>query len=1076
MSKNQENIIMSKTNVVNQDYNKIFNLWRLEEFFTPLDYPELIETVKENGKKVPFDAYFNEYNSRKLPLQNYINHNQYLLGKKVKEEQLYNRANIYCGCYKLNKFICKMAEICGLDMDKYIDLYELGGKFYIFSVQIDLEGNVTEEGVKVSPFFYSIINMMKAKKIDIAISEQRLFELNADINEILQQNAISILEFKDVDIVTSIVFNKMGIDSSQNIGLESASKKMFACKGLQRMDETEDFQSFYLREIDLVHRNYKKNQHVAQYISTLISSETERVMIDEDIEEMQKWLEVDRYPLAKYPSKFSPTLMQQIAINIAVSEKDRKQKIFSVNGPPGTGKTTLLKEIIASNVEKQAEVLIRYGIGEKAFRVHKIESTSTPTYDDMYYEIPDEITKYGILVVSNNNGAVENITLELPQAKEVISDKTRTEWFDRNTSEEIYFSRVADELLGDENSAWGLVSARMGRRKYVSEVLNACVFKRCNDDEEKITLNSAEEFSMSWDDAKSNFQKAKNEVLKIRRQIKKDKETLQHMYAEEETLAHQQAVYKEIEREKENFVKDAEEAETVLRRNEKDTVVCREEIAYIKKNASMIGKILILLHIGVLGKRVCEKQCQYNELILEHEKLRSEHDFLVGKIMDINEKIGRQEVKIVESEKRLDDFKQLVYGKENSLKIKYGTNLGDKQFYQDIKSSEESQNACPWTYPDYDKARENLFYAALQVRKAFVLKSKIIRRNLFVYESYMRGSLNATERAEIFPHIFNSLSVVIPVLSSTFASVGRFLKDAGNQSLGMLIIDESGQATPQSAIGALYRTKQAVVVGDPLQVEPVVTIPQIIIDMLVDSTGVAKPYGRTDISVQSFADNVNQFCGMIGEQQVGCPLVVHRRCIEPMFSISNMISYDNRMFNKTKDKEEYLDIEKPFLIKKSGWIDVKGSEVGKSNHFVEEQAKKVCELLEQSMEIYDDIFRDYKKIFIISPFRTVSDSMRTYIIDYFVSKGIDKGDMKDWVKKCVGTVHTFQGKDANEVLFVLGCSSNSIGAMNWVTAKANILNVACTRAKYRIAFIGNIDDWKKRKYFKDFIPKMIDKL
>lgn len=42
--------------------------------------------------------------------------------------------------------------------------------------------------------------------------------------------------------------------------------------------------------------------------------------------------------------------MQQIAINIAISEKDRKEKIFSVNGPPGTGKTTLLKEIIASNV------------------------------------------------------------------------------------------------------------------------------------------------------------------------------------------------------------------------------------------------------------------------------------------------------------------------------------------------------------------------------------------------------------------------------------------------------------------------------------------------------------------------------------------------------------------------------------------------------------------------------------------------------------------------------------------------------------------------------------------------------
>lgn len=38
----------------------------------------------------------------------------------------------------------------------------------------------------------------------------------------------------------------------------------------------------------------------------------------------------------------------------------------------------------------------------------------------------------------------------------------------------------------------------------------------------------------------------------------------------------------------------------------------------------------------------------------------------------------------------------------------------------------------------------------------------------------------------------------------------------------------------------------------------------------------------------------------------------------------------------------------------------------------------------------------------------------------------------------------------------------------------NILNVACTRAKYRIAFIGNINDWKNRRYFREFIPNLID--
>lgn len=88
-------------------------------------------------------------------------------------------------------------------------------------------------------------------------------------------------------------------------------------------------------------------------------------------------------------------------------------------------------------------------------------------------------------------------------------------------------------------------------------------------------------------------------------------------------------------------------------------------------------------------------------------------------------------------------------------------------------------------------AREVLFYASLQVRKAFILESPYIKRNLFVYEAYNSGKYTIAEKQQMFPHIFNSLSVVIPVLSSTFASVGRFLKYAGNMSLGMLIIDES---------------------------------------------------------------------------------------------------------------------------------------------------------------------------------------------------------------------------------------------------------------------------------------------
>ena len=137
--------------------NKIFNFWKLEEYFTPSDYPELVLTIKEGKQDIPFDAYYNDYSIRSLPLKRYKAHNEYLSQKNKSDERLYNRANIYCGCYITKDFVEKMAEKCKLDMEKYAEINELTGRFYAFSVQIDLDGKITEEGVQVSPFFYAVL-------------------------------------------------------------------------------------------------------------------------------------------------------------------------------------------------------------------------------------------------------------------------------------------------------------------------------------------------------------------------------------------------------------------------------------------------------------------------------------------------------------------------------------------------------------------------------------------------------------------------------------------------------------------------------------------------------------------------------------------------------------------------------------------------------------------------------------------------------------------------------------------------------------------------------------------------------
>lgn len=1056
--------------------DKIFNFWKLEEYFTPSDYPELTKTVKRDKEEFPFDTYCNGYGTRDLPLKEYKLHNEYLIQKNVSSDRLYDRANVYYGCYKVRTFVEKMAESCGLDMEKYAEISEISGRFYIFSVQIDLEGKITDEGVQISPFFYAVFSMIKAKGISVNIEQEDIRKLSEDINEILKQNSTEILKFADVEIIKKILFDKLGVCTDAEIGLKGATTTIYACKGLRSEEESSEFNSFYLDEIEKVQNDCKNNKSVIHYVSSLLHDNQYKIMIDSDIAVMKKWLDVDKFPLAKYPSKFAPTLMQQIAVNIAISEEERKEKVFSVNGPPGTGKTTLLKEIIASNVVQLADVLIKYGISSEKFVAKKIESASSPSYIEKYYTIPDEIAQFGILVVSNNNGAVENVSLDLPKAGGLIKKKTRTDNFDRTEHKEIYFSAVADKLLDEEGGAWGLISARMGKKKYVSEVLDSCVFAKKNDDADKVTLDLAREDSISWKDSINRFQETKRRVLDIREEIKKDQAILSDFYVQKELLSKAELELDNLFAKRGYIIAQLQEVQRELENNEKETIAIEDEIKYVTKHASFISKILIILGLGKIGKQIKGKKKSIEELVARHGEIKQRCNQLERNVEEINVKITEQSNHVSALKEIVEEFEQKIYRGKNSLKEKYGNNLADNEFYLNIKASKKSQNACPWTFGEYDKAREELFFAALQVRKAFILESPYVRRNLFVYEAYNSGKYTMAEKKEMFPYLFNALAIVIPVLSSTFASVGRFLKYAGNRSLGMLVIDEAGQAIPQSALGALYRTKSAVVVGDPLQVEPVVTIPQVLIDILADSTGVANKYKVAENSAQTFADNTNEFNGMIGERQVGCPLVVHRRCIEPMFSISNMISYDNRMFNETLNRDVYLEENQPFLIKKSGWINIDGPERGGKNHFVENQAIKVCQLIEKSLDIYDDLFKSDEKIFIITPFRTVAEDMRKFVHKHFVELGFDRDLMMEWVKNCIGTVHTFQGKEANEVLFVLGCSYKSVGAMNWVVKKANILNVACTRAKYRIAFVGNIDDWKTKRYFREFIPELINNI
>jgi superfamily I DNA and/or RNA helicase len=299
---------------------------------------------------------------------------------------------------------------------------------------------------------------------------------------------------------------------------------------------------------------------------------------------------------------------------------------------------------------------------------------------------------------------------------------------------------------------------------------------------------------------------------------------------------------------------------------------------------------------------------------------------------------------------------------------------------------------------------------------------------------------------------WQTLFLVVPVVSTTFASVGRMFTGLGRESLGWLLVDEAGQAAPQNAAGALWRCRRAVIVGDPLQLEPVVTLPWGGQRALLEEFKVAPVWAPNRSSTQQLADRLaiagTSLPGPAGEDVwVGAPLRVHRRCDRPMFEVSNTIAYNGLMvFGTPADR-------KPFHGE-NAWIDVRSGVRG--SNWIQAEGDLLRKVL---AGLRDNGGVQAAQIRVISPYRVVAENAREIFLRVF--PGTSDDDLDQWI----GTVHKMQGREADAVILVLGGDPDKPGSRRFAREAPNLLNVAVTRAKRRLYVIGNHETWGSERYF-----------
>lgn len=259
--------------------------------------------------------------------------------------------------------------------------------------------------------------------------------------------------------------------------------------------------SFLLRDIEHVGRFVSKGNRLGSALKSYLSDQTpERINLDSQVVQQQV-LSPSSIPLGRWPA--NPThhlsLQQQCAVNLAML-RTVNGGLFSVNGPPGTGKTTMLRDIVANIVVQRAARMAMFSNPNDAFREPKrIGNEMSP---DSPYLLDESLVGYEIVVASSNNGAVENISKELP-AIGAVAEAYR--------SDARYFSKTACRVLQEE--AWGLFSAVLGKKENCLKFTELLCPKMATPAAADDFLSALKPpFKLNWRQAKASFFELKHTV------------------------------------------------------------------------------------------------------------------------------------------------------------------------------------------------------------------------------------------------------------------------------------------------------------------------------------------------------------------------------------------------------------------------------------------------------------------------------------------------------------------------------------------------------------------------------------
>ena len=259
------------------------------------------------------------------------------------------------------------------------------------------------------------------------------------------------------------------------------------------------------------------------------------------------------------------------------------------------------------------------------------------------------------------------------------------------------------------------------------------------------------------------------------------------------------------------------------------------------------------------------------------------------------------------------------------------------------------------------------------------------------------------------------------VLSTTFSA--RSCVFTG-KPYDYIIMDEASQVSIETGALALTCARNAVIVGDTMQLPNVVTDEdRLKLDAIMRQYNITDGY---DCAKNSFLQSVLGVIKNVPETL----LREHYRCHPRIINFCNQKFYGGNLLIMTEDKGE-----KDVL---TAMRTVKG------NHAINHYNQREIDVV---MEEVLPVLKDYDNVGIITPYNNQVDAFNNQL-----RKGI------------AGTIHKYQGRENDAI--IMSVVDNQITPF---ADDANMLNVAVSRAKKKFCLVLTGNDQEKHGYIMDLL-------